>query len=433
VREKALEARLNALEDAVKELRRELATARSESQAAAAQATVASVAIAQVKATPALPPAKPADGFTVAGTTVKINGFFKAVASMTNYGDGALANGSLGRDFYLPSQIPIGGPKQGREYEGQAKQTRIWLTTATPIGSHMLKGHMEFDFQAAPGTQGSQRTTNAYNFALRRGFVTFDNFLFGQEWSNFQYVPALPESTDYVGVTEGTIFVRQMQIRYTQKLSKHAALSVAIENPETATITRSSPTMVENGTDHLPDVTARLVLTSSMGELSLAGLARELTGNSGTTRDNAFAWGVSLAGKVPFGEGKRSDVRFMITHGEGIGRYVGLNFAPDGIFNGTAGSQLDKLGITAGFAAVRLGWTPNLRTNLMGSFQKVDYPSGFLLGTANDSAWSVAGNIFYSPVKPLDVGLEFRHGERKIVSGASGELDRLEFAVKYTF
>ena len=49
-----------------------------------------------------------------------------------------------------------------------AKQTRLWLNMATEIGGHVLKGYLETDFQTSPGTQGSQRTTNGYNLALRR-------------------------------------------------------------------------------------------------------------------------------------------------------------------------------------------------------------------------------------------------------------------------
>ena len=37
------------------------------------------------------------------------------------------------------------------------------------------------------------------------------------------------------------------------------------------------------------------------------------------------------------------------------------------------------------------------------------------------------------PVKNVDLGIEYRHGERKLVSGAQGGTDRIEFAAKYSF
>ena len=87
-------------------------------------------------------------------------------------------------------------------------------------------------------------------------------------------------------------------------------------------------------------------------------------------------------------------------------------------------------------AAVRVPLSKNLRANIMGSMQDVDYPDGFAAGVFNnfnEEAWSVAGNLFWSPVKSVDVGVEFRHGERGLVDGRSGQLNRLEFAAKYSF
>lgn len=441
-REAELEKRLETLEAAVSQLRAELNTARAEAQSATAASEAAVARTSAVQASSGetaqkvaaleTQAAKPApDGFKVGGTTLKINGFFKGYASVSSYGGGTIAGGALGRDFYLPSAIPVGGVREGESFEAHGKQTRIWLTTSTPIGSHALAGHLEFDFQTAPGTQGSQRTTNGYNLALRRAFITYDKFLIGQEWTTFQYTGALPETTDFIGPTEGTVFVRQPQVRYTTKVGDGVALAVAVENPETSNITPASATLVENFDDRIPDVAGRLVVTRPWGELSLAGVVRQLTVDTGTLDGNATGWGVSFAGRLPFGPDKRHDIRFMASHGSGIGRYIGLNFAPDVVFRPTG--DLETVDVTAGFAALRLGWTAKLRSTFMGSIQEVDYPAGLIPLGANASAWSVAGNLFYSPVKNLDLGVEYRHGVRELVSGATGDLDRFELAARYNF
>ena len=72
----------------------------------------------------------------------------------------------------------------------------------------------------------------------------------------------------------------------------------------------------------------------------------------------------------------------------------------------------------------------------MGSYQNVDYAGSIPLATLsgfNDKACRAAANLFWSPVKSIDLGIEYRHGEREIVSGAKGQLDRFEFAAKYSF
>lgn len=426
-----LEARLAALEQLTAELKAELAA----SKAGQARAEADSARVASTVSELSARASTPSDGFTVGGTTIKLNGYIKAVASFSRYSRGDLASGSLGKDFYLPQTIPVGGAREGNDYEAEAKQTRLWLTTATPIGGHMLKGHIEFDFQTSPGTQGSQRTTNGYNLALRRGFLSFDHFLAGQEWTNFQYVAALPESTDYVGPTEGTVFVRQMQLRYAIPLTRALTLTVSAENPDTASITQTAPQLVENDDDRMPDLTARLTLAAAGGELSFAGLARQLAVDDGLVGDRAVAWGVSAAGKLPFGTDKRHDLRFMLTYGHGIGRYVGLNFAPDALFTSTGGDgRLHVVDNLAGFAALRLGWTASLRSTFMLSYQSADYPSmPAIPALANKRAWSAAGNLFWSPVKGFDLGAEYRHGRRTTVGGAAGSLDRFEMAAKYSF
>jgi hypothetical protein len=207
------------------------------------------------------------------------------------------------------------------------------------------------------------------------------------------------------------------------------ALSIAAENPETATITTTSPALVENDDDHLPDLTARLLFSPKFGEISLAGVVRQLSVDNGPDHDRATGWGVSLAGKVPFGPAKRHDVRFMINHGDGIGHYLGLNFAPDAVH----AAELETVRITSGFAALKLGWSGQLRSTFTASFQDVDYPAILVPLTANEGAWSLAGNLFYSPVKNLDFGIEYRRGERELVSGQSGTVDRVEAAAKYSF
>lgn len=455
-REIELEARLKALEAAVQDLRGELNAARATAAAAPAPSASATAAPTALAATPpvtaptespggpsaptAIADAKPTgpkpgpkDGFTVAGTTVKLNGFIKTWASVSRYSGGNIAPESVGRDFYFPSMIPVGGRNEGNSFESHAKQTRIILATETPVAGHSLKGLVELDFQVVPGTQGNQRVVSGYNPGLRRAFFTFDNWLFGQEWTTFQYIGALPETTDFIGPSEGSVFVRQPQIRYTRKLSDTLTLSVAAENPETASTNVASATVVENADDRLPDVAARLNYKAPFGELSLAGLGRKLTIDTGTFKDSATGWGVSFAGKVPFGASARSDLRFMVTHGVGIGRYVGLNLAPDAVYVPAAGAELYTPSLTAGFAALKLGWTDKLRSTFMGSAQGIDYATAGTPIGASKSVWSASANLFYSPIEHVDLGVEFRHAERKLVDGQVGKLDRGELAARYSF
>ncbi len=404
--------------------------AQSKAQEADAKAT-------KVAAAPPPPaPAAPADGFTAGGgnTRIKMGGFIKTVATFSSFSEGEVAGNALGRDFYLPHQIPVSGTGKSTVNDYSAKQSRFWLNMDTTVAGHTMKAYVETDFQTATGTQGSERTTNGYNLALRRAYVQFDGLTVGQDWSTFQNPAALPESTDFVGVTEGTVFVRQPLVRYSTPLGKGVTFHLSAENGETASAFSTGPALTENDDDGMPDLAARVNISGAMGDFAIAGLFRQLKVDNGVLDDTASGYGISASGKINLTNDKAYNASFMVTYGSGIGRYVGLNFAPDAIFDSTG--RLHAVDNFAAFGAVRLGWTPTVRSNIMVSYQKADYPGGFAAGTFNaynESAWSVAGNVFWSPAKGFDLGVEYRHGERELVSGVNGALNRMEFAAKYSF
>ncbi|MEQ1541993.1 MAG: hypothetical protein HOO94_02260 [Novosphingobium sp.] len=435
-RETELEQRLARLEAEMQQLRADLVSAR-DSQAQANASAQAAVAKSNETATKvaALETRPQAEGMRSGSTTIKLGGYIKLLASSAHYDEGEVATNSLGRDFYLPQTIPTGTGPASHVSDFTAKQSRFWLNLSTDVAGHVVKGYVETDFQTSPGTQGSQRTTNGYNLALRRAYMQVDRFTFGQDWTTFQYTGALPESTDYVGGSEGTVFVRQPLVRYSAPLSKQTTLHLSVENAESGTATVGAPALVENGDDRMPDFAARLVHTGKRMELSLGGLVRQVRVENAGVAASSGGYGVSLGGKLFLNDAKSGDVRFMATYGHNISRYVGLNFAPDGVYDPVSG-KLRGVNVFAAIGAVRLPLSPQVRVNLMGSYQSVNYDD--LLTAANvaifnKQAWSGAINLFYSPVKAIDLGIEYRHGTRELVNGASGATDRVEFAAKYSF
>jgi hypothetical protein len=144
-KEKQLEARIEALERAFGSMQGELQTTRTENAQlrdavirAEAKAIEAS-AIVATAAKPA-PAAAPQDGFTVGNgsTRIKIGGFLKTVATFSRWDDGDVAANSLGRDFYLPQTIPVGGTRESTDNDFHAKHTRLWLNLDTQVAGHSL-------------------------------------------------------------------------------------------------------------------------------------------------------------------------------------------------------------------------------------------------------------------------------------------------------
>ncbi len=91
---------------------------------------------------------------------------------------------------------------------------------------------------------GNQATTNTHAVTLRHAYVSWNKWLAAQFWSNFQDVAALPDAVDFVGHTEGTIFVRQSQSH-----DPSGAFSVALENPQTLVTSYRSVARILSGAD----------------------------------------------------------------------------------------------------------------------------------------------------------------------------------------
>lgn len=448
-REAELEARLKQLEDAVAGLRGELAASRAAAAPAPATPVVAAaeasapgqsantavaspVAVARRESSVGgLAAAPGGDGFRIGSTTVKLGGFVRLNAIASRYSDGEVAVGGLGKEFYLPQQIPVGGGHSSEDLLFSARQTRLVFSTATPVNGTDAKTLIEFDFALATAPVGAQRATNPYVPTFRRGFIEYGRWLVGQEWSTFQNLAVLPETTDFVGPLDGTVFNRQALIRYTAPVGRGLTVQVAAENPQTETSLPTSPALVDTDDDRLPDMVARLNWKNPLGDFVLAGIVRELRTDTGGTGDSAFGWGVSGSGKIRLGA--RHDLRFMATYGQGIGRYLALGYVPDAIYTPTT-NRLARIDNVAGFVALRLGWTDTLRSTFSGSYQSAHYPGGLnVTGLANAKAYSGAANLFWSPARGFDLGIEYRHAVRELVSGADGAMDRIEFAFKYGF
>lgn len=422
----ALEARIAQLEAQLNALKSEVVAART--QQAAQQQDIIRLETRPAASAPvqqAAAPAAPGEGFRIGDHTVKFGGFVKVDAYATRYSGGDPVNGDALREFHIPGSIPIGGADEDTATDFNARQTRFWLTTDGMVGGHKIGTRMEMDFQTLPGA-GDQRTTSPANPALRRAFITIDNWLIGQEWTNFQNTAVLPESADFIGAAEGTVFARQVQVRYTR-----GPFSVSVENPETTVTPFGGGARIVADDNSIPDFTARYAVSRPWGDFQFAGLLRQLKyQNPATNIDStATGWGLSASTKIKVGA--KDDLRLMVTGGEGIGRYVGLNFSNDAVLNGSG--DLDAIGVVAGFAAYRHVWAPGWRSSLIWSAQKVDNDLAFTGLAANRSAQSFHANLIWSPVTAFDVGAELMFADREIETGASGDMTRLILFAKYGF
>lgn len=411
-----MDAQATAATDAqtVAELRNVLAETRAENRKLSEQQSETQARVAKVEA-------QTGDGFRVGGTTFTMGGYVKMDAKTMRTSGGTIPNQSAGRDFLIPSLIPVGGSSSGWDTGFHARQSRLIVKTSTPVGNSAVASHLELDFLTT--SDGDQRVSNSYSPRMRQAFITYGGWTFGQAWSTFQNVGALPDSLDFVGTMPGTVFVRQPMIRYKTK----SGISIAIENPET-TITNAAGGRILPGDDKMPDVVARI----DKAGFTVAGIVRQLTASDAVLpngSDSTVGYGISASGKIAVGD--KDDIRFMATAGKGLGRYLGANIVNDAAID--SAGNLKAIATYSGFAAYRHVWSSQLRSSIAGSYFKADNPTALTGSSPTDTVWNALANVIYSPSPNLDLGVEYMYAERKNEAGDSGNLQQVQISAKYGF
>ncbi|MEL7017783.1 MAG: CocE/NonD family hydrolase, partial [Pseudomonadota bacterium] len=170
--------------------------------------------------------------------------------------------GNSKSNWYIKWGLDMGGTGDGPDFDFNPRETRFIFAVDTNRGGHDIGGLIDLNFQVT--SDGNERVSNSFTPRMRQAYITIDNWLLGQAWSTFQDVSALPDSLDFIGPTEGTVFIRQPMIRYTK-----GPFQIASEQPETE-VTGPNGGRLLPGDDVAPDVVARYNMKCDWGHFTLA-------------------------------------------------------------------------------------------------------------------------------------------------------------------
>ena len=374
------------------------------------------------------------------GTKFTYGGYVQLDSITSDYQEGDPGN-RLIDDFLVPSLIPV-EPVEGNgdSYTTtniHAKSSRFYFTTDTDTDVGRISSRIELDFMLS--RNGDERISNSWNSRIRHAYVKWDygenkSLLAGQTWSTFFNVAALPDLLDFVGPV-GTIFDRQPLVRWT-----NGPWQFSFENAATRLneVKDGLPQIRLDDSEDLPDVVVRY--NGKAGDLnwSLAAIGRQLSFEDRSdgaafelASDEQYGYGVSLAGKWMFG---KDDLRFMVSYGDALGRYLGLNSYNDGYIDDSGEIQtIDQWGA---FVAYQHYWTPRWRSTLSVSASGADNPdvNDFMdAGSLNKSYQSAQVNLNFLPTPRMQIGGELGYGYRELQDGRDGEVYRVQFAVKHAF
>lgn len=361
---------------------------------------------------------------TPLATQVTLGGYIKldALFSQTQYGQLAFP----GRDFYVPSLTPVSGAKGELTFDSHGRQSRFFMATHSQLDNgETITGRIELDTMSTAG--GDERITNSYTPRVRHAYFIYGKWLFGQTWTSFMDTNAFPETVEFIGNSDGAVFARQAQLRYSS-----GNFQLGLENAQTTITPYGGGSRITPDTNRLPDLVLRYNLNPGRAQLSIAALGRELAYNSASQQDYSLGYGLSLSGKYTLAN--RDDLRFTLNGGRGIGRYLGQNSANDAVLTSAAAdAQLEAIDARGYALAYRHLWADKWRSSLIYSAFAADNPPLLSGVETTKSTRSGALNLVYQASPKLLFGGELRYARRALASGAEGDLKRLQFTARYDF
>ncbi|KAF5270131.1 hypothetical protein FQR65_LT17895 [Abscondita terminalis] len=268
--------------------------------------------------------------------------------------------------------------------KGSALSSDIFKSTlaASRLGmdikseSNHVAGKLEFDFLGG---------INADQFRIRHAYLTYDQWLIGQTWSNFAMPDFMPETIDGLGYVGGSVR-RFMQLRHTWSLGSQTALVSALEDSKDAqTYTR------------LPALTLRL--------------------------------------NQKFDHGK--ELKMDYYHVNGDSSFVAWT-NPGIAINPVTNDIVEKNEFNSLALGVTYKYSPKLRGTwgygYMSFSDNQRYRQNFTNeGRINKNLWQSWVNMMYNPTRPVTFGMEYVYGKRETFQNKQGLDNRLNLVAIYSF
>jgi hypothetical protein len=359
--------------------------------------------------------------------------------------------------FYLPgteSCLKIGGRIRSEimyveplqrldDILGFRVRGRIQLDHRTATAYGLLRALARFEITRVSGLPYGQPGAIATSLSTYQAYVQFAGLTAGVVTSFFAS-PDLP--TTHMGTLRYDDAPDVPLLAYTYSFGNGFSASVSLEDAiGRRQINTFNPIAGVNtlpyGGQRIPDLVGNVRYAGTWGTFQLAGAIHQIrdAGVSNTVVNGVPALGREFADTVyGFAAGIQGSFNLpMIAAGDSVwysaayvdgalsyiggGTYntsqfgAGLANPPalDAYVNPLTGDIRKARGFSVA-GGLTHSWTPQIRSSLLGSYARVDYPSGAsalgplgnVIGLPNFDEWRVGGNTFWTPVAGFVIGAE---------------------------
>jgi len=332
-------------------------------------------------------------------------------------------NGLDNFDDFTTSEIPINpNPYENTfRFHMTARQSRLSFNIdyETPWGK--LIGFVSGDFYT--GNTGAE----SY-FHLREAYLELGHLLLGQTNTTFGNPDVVPATVDFQGPNSSTT-LRNPMIRYSNDIGKDWSYILAIEmrGPDIRPFNNELKSFIA-----IPTLVGSLNKKGDWGVVSLSGMfdiTRYFNADSVEKRD--FGYGGAFSAII--NTWKQDHVNIFIIAGKGVSNFIddlsgsGYNGVPNFSTN-----ELVMLNSVGGFISYTHYWNGKFSSNLIFSYIKLEKTSLLPTDDFRYSYYALA-NLFYSPFKRLNFGLEYNYGKLYVQDNQSGNAHRMQFLAQFNF
>ncbi|MCB5176123.1 porin [Microvirga lenta] len=305
---------------------------------------------------------------------------------------------------------------------------RLNVDTRTATAYGLLRAYIRYDLIRNTGPFGSDSA------GLSQAFVQFGGLTAGRVTSFFANGD-LP--TGHMGTLRFDDAPDVNTFAYTFAFGNGFSASIGIEDG----ISRRTTGFIAGGGNaldlvyagqRLPNVVGNVKYVGTWGNIQLSGAATQLSsanlfpvgGGLVNIPDTEYGWAAQLSGAFNLPMLAPGDALwFAATYANGALSYLGFG-STLGI--GVLAAGIDDAYINAITGDIERGegwsiagglrhyWTPQIRSNVFGSYARVEYgrgaatllPTGVYAGLNDFNEWRVGANVFWQPVSGLDLGVE---------------------------
>lgn len=299
--------------------------------------------------------------------------------------------------------------------------SRLGLNIKNLGGNENVTGKLEVDFWNNGGKgDGALR--------IRQAYVDFDHWLLGQTWSLMSNMETATESVDFTQIL-GVSYTRLPQVRYEWKISPEHKLDVAAE-------------YTSDRTSALPSLTSKYTYKQGPLLALVQGFVNEKEAELEADRLKKTSWGVGAAFKYRFNpqqsvqgnyfhiKGDQKFVPYAVQGSSGDGPAWGGDFSVNADQSALLLNEYDTL--TVGYSHK---FNEFWRSNLAASVFNYDDDSAYAKANpkSNKRLTDYVVNAFYTPVKNVDLGMEYHHGKRESFDAQKADISRINLVSIYRF